>query len=85
MATFRFNGKQEEEAVAHFRKLIAPWRREFTEDNWPTTADHLHELLHLALIAEGAQPSWIAFLADPDWRVDPAALFKASQQQGSPE
>ena len=48
-------------AIAHFRELIKPWRRKFTEDNWPTTADHLHELLHLAMVEEGASPEWIAF------------------------
>lgn len=65
---FRFDGAQESEAIAHFRKLIAPWREEFTEDNWPTTASHLHELLHRALVAEGATPEHIRFLAQPDWR-----------------
>lgn len=64
---FRFNGAQEREAVEHFRKLIAPWRAEFTEDNWPTTASHLHELLHRAMIAEGATPESIQFLAQSDW------------------
>lgn len=64
---FKFNGDQEREAIAHFRELIKPWLEEFTEDNWPTTASHLHELLHRAMIAEGANPEWIAFLAQPNW------------------
>lgn len=61
-------GNQETAAIAHFRRLIAPWRAYFTEDNWPTTASHMHELLHRAMIAEGANPEWIAFLAQPDWK-----------------
>ncbi len=65
---FMFDGAQESEAIAHFRKLIAPWRKEFTEDNWATTASHLHELLHRALIEEGAAPEYIEFLAQADWR-----------------
>lgn len=52
---------QEAMAVEHFRKLVKPWRSVFTEDNWATTADHLHELLQKAMIAEGADPAWIAF------------------------
>lgn len=63
----RFDGDQERVAITHFRKLIASWRAKFTEDNWPTTANHLHELLHRALVAEGANPEWVAFLARPDW------------------
>ena len=54
-------GKQEALAVSHFRKLIKPWRRAFTEDNWATTADHLHELLQRAMIEEGANAAFIAF------------------------
>jgi len=65
---FKFNGAQEREAVEHFRNLIRPWRRAFAEDNWPTTADHLHELLHRALIEEGAPAELIAFLARPEWK-----------------
>ncbi|NDE05187.1 MAG: hypothetical protein EB003_11150 [Flavobacteriia bacterium] len=52
---------QEAAAIAHFRQLISQWRRQFSEDNWPTVADHLHELLHRAMIVEGAKPDWIAF------------------------
>ena len=59
---------QEADAIKHFRKLVRPWRATFTEDNWPTTANHLHELLHRAMVAEGCDPSWIEFLAQPDWR-----------------
>lgn len=66
-------GNQEAAAISHFRKLVAPWRAHFTEDNWPTTADHLHELLHRAMLAEGADPDWIAFLARPDWKTNGAA------------
>ena len=65
---FTFDGDQELEAIRHFRSLIKPWRDSFTEDNWPTAADHLHELLHIALIEEGAPPEWIRFLSQPAWR-----------------
>lgn len=47
------DGNQEAVAIEHFRKLIKPWRESFTEDNWPTTSDHLHELLSKALTEEG--------------------------------
>lgn len=63
----RYN--HERVAIDHFRKLIKPWVARFTEDNWPTTADHLHELLHRALVEEGAVPEWIEFLAQKDWDV----------------
>lgn len=62
---------QERAAIEHFRKLLKPWRDRFTEDNWPTAANHLHELLHRAFIAEGAEPEWIAFLAQEDWKLSP--------------
>lgn len=61
------DGDQERQVVSYFCKLIAPWRKAFTEDNWPTTAAHLHELLHRAMIEQGAQPQHIAFLAQPEW------------------
>ncbi|GIK47978.1 MAG: hypothetical protein BroJett013_06750 [Alphaproteobacteria bacterium] len=66
---FQLDGNQEREAIDHFPKIIKPWRERFTEDNWPTTAGHLHELLHRALIEEGANPQWIAFLARSDWEL----------------
>lgn len=65
-----FGSDQEAVAIKHFRKLIRPWRAEFTEDNWPSTANHLHELLHRAMIAEGADPAWIEWLAHEDWHGD---------------
>lgn len=56
----------EADAIKHFRKLIKPWRKNFYEDNWPTTAAHLHELLQRAMIEEGATPEWIAFCMPGD-------------------
>lgn len=65
----KFSTDQEADAIRYFRKLIKPWRAKFAEDNWPTAASHLHELLHRAMIAEGARPQQIAFLAQDDWNV----------------
>lgn len=70
MARVNIGSDQEADAIRYFRRLIEAWREKFTEDNWPTTADHLHELLHRAMIAEGAAPAWIEFLARKDWHQD---------------
>jgi hypothetical protein len=65
------NGGQEEAAIRYFRQIVKMWRTNFTEDNWPTTADYLHEMLHRAMIAEGCKAEWIEFLAHSDWKVSP--------------
>ena len=62
------DGNQDAAAIRYFRQIVKLWRTEFTEDNWPTTADHLHEMLYLAMIAEGCKPEAIAFLKQPSWR-----------------
>jgi len=57
------DGQQERAAIDHFRQAIRTFRADFTEDNWPTTSDHMHELITRALIEEGCPPTALVWYA----------------------
>ncbi len=76
------DGNQEQAAISYFRPIIRAWIECFREDNHATIADHLHELLHVALLREGLQPEYIEFLTQPDWRPELTPVAK-DQMMGS--